>query len=82
MKYKLGDEIYLDRHLAETQLNLLIDARTGLSCRCDVRMLLTRDDETPIAQGSDDEVRFWPDGLAINTYMAIVWATHEIGNKC
>jgi hypothetical protein len=53
-----------------------------LGHRVDLKIRLTEKSDFVDRQGSDDEVRFWPDGLAINTYMAIVWATHEIGNKC
>lgn len=49
MKYELGHEIYLDRHMIETRLNPFIDARTSLSSRCTVMMLLTHDDEHIIA---------------------------------
>jgi hypothetical protein len=52
-----------------------------LGHRVDLKNRLTEKSDFVDRQGSDDEVRFWPDGLAINTYMAIVWATHEIGNK-
>lgn len=61
MKYKLGHEIYLDRHTTETRLNPFISARTSLSIRCTVMMLLTRDDESTIAyelrDSLDDHIR-------------------------
>lgn len=53
-----------------------------LGYRIDLKNRLTDNSDFVDRQGSDDDVKFWPDGLAINTYMAIVWATYRIGQGC
>lgn len=60
MKYKLGHEIYLDRHTTETRLNPFISARTSLSIRCTIMTLLTHDESTiayELRDSLDDHIR-------------------------